>query len=121
MPAESVNRLARMFQDIKVSQDLTREFHEKMRNNASSSSANSSAAAGGIASPFTDLVSIKILSSGTWLPRSLPKVALVLPPEIEDFIPLVGAPPSTFRSRCVDSASRSHFLMRVISPSRLVR
>ena len=28
MPAEYVNKLARMFQDIKVSEDLNREFKE---------------------------------------------------------------------------------------------
>ncbi len=29
MPAEYVNKLARMFQDIKVSEDLNREFKER--------------------------------------------------------------------------------------------
>lgn len=29
MPAEYVNKLARMFQDIKVSEDLNNEFKEK--------------------------------------------------------------------------------------------
>ena len=33
MPAEYVNKLARMFQDIKVSQDLNTEFKEATRNN----------------------------------------------------------------------------------------
>lgn len=33
MPAEYVNRLARMFQDIKVSQDMNQEFKEATRNN----------------------------------------------------------------------------------------
>ena len=31
MPAEYVNKLARMFQDIKVSQDLNTEFKERQR------------------------------------------------------------------------------------------
>ena len=31
MPAEYVNKLARMFQDIKVSEDLNQEFKEKNR------------------------------------------------------------------------------------------
>ena len=31
MPAEYVNKLARMFQDIKVSEDLNSEFKEKQR------------------------------------------------------------------------------------------
>ena len=33
MPADYVNKLARMFQDIKVSEDLNMEFKETHRNN----------------------------------------------------------------------------------------
>jgi cullin-5 len=33
MPADYVNKLARMFQDIKVSEDLNQEFKEAHRNN----------------------------------------------------------------------------------------
>lgn len=33
MPAEYINRLARMFQDIKVSTDINQEFKEATRNN----------------------------------------------------------------------------------------
>lgn len=33
MPADYVNKLARMFQDIKVSEDLNGEFKEAHRNN----------------------------------------------------------------------------------------
>ena len=33
MPADYLNRLARMFQDIKVSEDLNNEFKENTRNN----------------------------------------------------------------------------------------
>jgi hypothetical protein len=33
MPADYVNKLARMFQDIKVSEDLNVEFKEAHRNN----------------------------------------------------------------------------------------
>ena len=36
MPAEYVNKLARMFQDIKVSEDLNTEFKEKNRGSATS-------------------------------------------------------------------------------------
>jgi len=32
MPADYVNKLARMFQDIKVSEDLNQEFKETYRN-----------------------------------------------------------------------------------------
>jgi len=33
MPADYVNKLARMFQDVKVSEDLNQEFKEAHRNN----------------------------------------------------------------------------------------
>jgi cullin-5 len=33
MPADYVNKLARMFQDIKVSDDLNQEFKDAHRNN----------------------------------------------------------------------------------------
>ena len=33
MPADFVNKLARMFQDIKVSEDLCQDFKEAHRNN----------------------------------------------------------------------------------------
>ena len=33
MPADYVNKLARMFQDIKVSEDLNQEFKDAHRNN----------------------------------------------------------------------------------------
>ncbi|MCL4124963.1 UNVERIFIED_CONTAM: hypothetical protein GTU68_018983 [Idotea baltica] len=36
MPADYVNKLARMFQDIKVSEDLNQQFKETIRNNRSS-------------------------------------------------------------------------------------
>ncbi|VDD76139.1 unnamed protein product [Mesocestoides corti] len=84
MPAELVNRLVRMFQDIKVSHDLTHEFHEKTKNNNLAAGADS--LSGFLSS---EMISIKILSSGTWLPRTLPKVSMALPPELEDFIPQI--------------------------------
>ena len=36
MPAEYVNKLSRMFQDIQVSKDLNAEFKELARNNSES-------------------------------------------------------------------------------------
>ena len=33
MPADFINKLARMFQDIKVSEDLCQDFKEAHRNN----------------------------------------------------------------------------------------
>lgn len=49
MPAEYVNKLARMFQDIKVSEDLNTEFKEATRNN-NESIAGMSAVAGTVKS-----------------------------------------------------------------------
>lgn len=89
MPAELVNNLARMFQDIKVSHDLTAEFNEKSKNNSNNSSAVCLEAPGSTGIFGPELVNIKILSSGTWLPRTQPKVSIALPPELEDFIPQV--------------------------------
>jgi cullin-5 len=65
MPAEYVNKLARMFQDMKVSEDLNNEFKE-----------NRSA----------ELVNIKVLNAGAWS-RSSERVPVSLPSELEDFIP----------------------------------
>ena len=36
MPAEYVNKLARMFQDMQVSEDLNTEFKERTKNNSES-------------------------------------------------------------------------------------
>ena len=73
MPADYVNRLARMFQDIKVSEDLNSEFKEATRNNNE-----------GIA----DSINIKILNAGAWA-RSSDRVSVTLPMELEDYIPQV--------------------------------
>ncbi|VDL18679.1 unnamed protein product [Hymenolepis diminuta] len=85
MPAELVNRLARMFTDIKVSHDLTRDFQE-----TPALSSVTSLIITPDASPSPGpLVSLKILSCGTWLPRDLPRVSVALPPELEDYIPQI--------------------------------
>ncbi|XP_074660838.1 cullin-5-like isoform X2 [Tubulanus polymorphus] len=73
MPADYVNKLARMFQDIKVSEDLNLEFKEAQRNNNE-----------GIA----DSINIKILNAGAWA-RSSDRVTVSLPMELEDYIPQV--------------------------------
>lgn len=73
MPADFVNKLARMFQDIKVSEDLNMEFKEQHRNNNE-----------GIA----DAINIKILNAGAWA-RSSERVSVTLPMELEDYIPQV--------------------------------
>ncbi|XP_064404658.1 cullin-5-like [Halichondria panicea] len=71
MPAEYVNKLARMFQDIKVSEDLNTEFKDSHR---------------GTDSTVADMVSIKVLNAGAWS-RSSERVPVSLPTELEDFIP----------------------------------
>ncbi|XP_071505518.1 cullin-5-like [Diadema setosum] len=73
MPADYVNKLARMFQDIKVSEDLNQAFKELHRNNY-----------GNVA----DNMNIKILNAGAWS-RSSERVPVSLPVELEDFIPEV--------------------------------
>ncbi|KAI8791819.1 cullin-5 [Biomphalaria glabrata] len=73
MPADFVNKLQRMFQDIKVSEDLNYEFKEAHRNNNE-----------GIA----DAINIKILNAGAWA-RSSERIPVSLPLELEDYIPQV--------------------------------
>ncbi|XP_033635857.1 cullin-5-like [Asterias rubens] len=73
MPADYVNKLARMFQDIKVSEDLNQAFKELHRNNYDS---------------VADNINIKILNAGAWS-RSCERVPVSLSLELEDFIPEV--------------------------------
>jgi len=74
MPADFINKLSRMFQDIKVSEDLNGQFkdQQKLQNKE-----------------FTaEAVSIKILNIGAWA-RTSERVPVTLPRELEDFIPEV--------------------------------
>ncbi|KAL3882595.1 hypothetical protein ACJMK2_028922 [Sinanodonta woodiana] len=73
MPADYVNKLARMFQDIKVSEDLNLEFKDAHRNNNEY---------------IADSINIKILNAGAWA-RSSDRVSVSLPMELEDYIPQV--------------------------------
>ncbi|KAK6185168.1 hypothetical protein SNE40_007460 [Patella caerulea] len=73
MPADYVNKLARMFQDIKVSEDLNVEFKDIHRNNNEG---------------LADAINIKILNAGAWA-RSSDRVSVTLPRELEDYIPQV--------------------------------
>lgn len=73
MPADYVNKLARMFQDIKVSEDLNQQFKEQHRNNRGS---------------IADSINIKILNAGAWA-RGSERVSVSLPMELEDYIPEV--------------------------------
>lgn len=74
MPADVVNKLARMFQDIKVSNDLNTEFKDTIRNNNTY---------------MADTINIKILNSGAWM-RQSERIAVSLPRELEDYIPQVN-------------------------------
>ncbi|XP_052811601.1 cullin-5-like [Mya arenaria] len=73
MPADYVNKLARMFQDIKVSEDLNVEFKDAHRNNNEY---------------IADSINIKILNAGAWA-RSSDRLSVSLPMELEDYIPQV--------------------------------
>lgn len=68
MPADYVNKLARMFQDIKVSEDLNVQFR--------------------VSTARHDAINIKILNAGAWA-RGSERVTVSLPVELEDYIPEV--------------------------------
>lgn len=73
VPADFVNKLARMFQDMKVSEDLNQQFKNSQRHVDGTSS---------------DIINIKILNVGAWA-RGSERVQVSLPLELEDFIPEV--------------------------------
>lgn len=68
MPADYVNKLARMFQDVKVSEDLNAHFRAETSRH--------------------DTINIKILNAGAWA-RGSDRVSVSLPLELEDYIPEV--------------------------------
>ncbi|XP_015515135.1 cullin-5 [Neodiprion pinetum] len=70
MPADYVNKLARMFQDVKISQDLNQQFKEQCR------------------ATIADSINIKILNAGAWA-RGSERVTVSLPLQLEDYIPEV--------------------------------
>ncbi|KAG1649294.1 Cullin-5 [Nymphon striatum] len=74
MPADYVNKLARMFQDIKVGEDLNQQFKDAHKNNRGVS--------------ISDSINIKILNAGAWA-RGSERVYVSLPVELEDYIPEV--------------------------------
>lgn len=105
MPADYVNKLARMFQDIKVSEDLNQVFKEMHKHNKLALPGNFKAKLFNLRSGLNpnevglvlmpllfcgaaDSVNIKILNAGAWS-RSSEKVFVSLPTELEDLIPEV--------------------------------
>ncbi|TGZ63379.1 hypothetical protein CRM22_006954 [Opisthorchis felineus] len=80
MPAEQVNKLSRMFQDIKVSHDLTINFKEMYRSSGSSNQTTT---------VNVDMVNIFILASEIWVSKSEQKALISLPSPLEDLLPLI--------------------------------
>ena len=65
MPADFVNKLSRMFQDLKVSEDFNRAFREQAKEDAA------------------EVVWVKILNSSAWS-RPHEKMNVSLPSELEE-------------------------------------
>ncbi|CAH8868621.1 unnamed protein product [Trichobilharzia szidati] len=84
MPAEQINKLGRMFQDIKISHDLTTEFKDKFKLCPHSTSTSNNTP-----SLNLDIITIKILSGGAWLLCPQPQSSVSLPAELEDFLPQI--------------------------------
>lgn len=72
MPADYINKLARMFQDIKVSNDLNQGFKKEYQDKGD----------------IADSVNIKILNAGAWS-RASERIPVSLPTDLEDYIPEV--------------------------------
>ncbi|XP_031567625.1 cullin-5-like isoform X2 [Actinia tenebrosa] len=72
MPADYINKLARMFQDIKVSEDLNQEFKKNYKTKGD----------------VADSINIKILNAGAWS-RASERIPVSLPTDLEDCIPEV--------------------------------
>ncbi len=100
MPADYVNKLARMFQDIKVSEDLNQSFKEMHKHNKLALPGERWKCSNlcelwrfrvtevFVCFSAADSVNIKILNAGAWS-RSSEKVFVSLPTELEDLIPEV--------------------------------
>lgn len=102
MPADYVNKLARMFQDVKVSEDLNQQFKEQCRSTRGSIAGtfNKTSQQDNLENRFhyrshnlfffysSDSINIKILNAGAWA-RGSERVTVSLPLELEDYIPEV--------------------------------
>ena len=71
MPADFVNKLSRMFQDLKVSEDFNRQFKKIYKDHS-----------------FCDLIIVKRLNTSAWS-RVYEKVNVSLPLEIEEIMPKI--------------------------------
>ena len=93
MPADYVLKLARMFQDIKISGDLNQQFKEEYRKTKGSIAGNISYSKElktylvntPTILPYPDSINIKILNAGAWA-RGSDRVTVSLPLELEDYI-----------------------------------
>lgn len=87
MPADYVNKLSRMFQDIKVSNDLNEEFHRSRSNSSNNNNNNTDDEQ----QQQQQQVSIKILNAGAWSRAGGGGAAaagsVTLPPELDEFVP----------------------------------
>lgn len=81
MPAEYVNKLARMFQDIKVSEDLNTEFKDKNKGSDTAGMICHMIITLFAVVSLADLVNIKVLNAGAWS-RSSERVPVSLPTEV---------------------------------------
>lgn len=87
MPADYVNKLSRMFQDIKVSEDLNTLFrNEKAKSMMQSDEMESDQQ--NISNNIPDSINIKILNAGAWA-RGAERVQVSLPLDLEELIPEV--------------------------------
>lgn len=87
MPADYVNKLARMFQDIKVSEDLNAQFRASTsRHDAINIKVNSENHR--LVSCHSCHFCFQILNAGAWA-QCTERVSVSLPLELEDYIPEV--------------------------------
>ncbi|KAA3681091.1 cullin 5 [Paragonimus westermani] len=91
MPAEQLNKLSRMFQDMQLSHDLTISFKNTYRSTSGSSpiSPTGSLSLMSTTSANVDMINILILTSGSWVLQSERKASICLPSELEDFLPQI--------------------------------
>ena len=85
MPADYVNKLARMFQDMKVSGDLNQEFQEKLKEQSNSvAGLNQTHLMCVVHSKsycHADIVTLKVLNAGAWS-RGSERTVVSLPMEV---------------------------------------